>query len=248
VSSSPEHAGRVAVVTGGNSGIGRGIADRLHREGARVTILDVASEAVPHGARRASPIAHHRADVAHERDVDDAFSAVNAREGRVDYLVCCASIFPRTPFLDVSLDEWKRTIDINLTGSFLCCRAAVRIMKRQRFGRIVLFSSSLARTAAPRAAAYVASKAGVLGLANSLALEVATEQIRVNVVSPGITDTPQPRGHLTQEDLYARAATIPLGRIGTVSDMVDACLFLLGDGAASLIGQDLRVNGGAPLW
>ncbi len=180
--------------------------------------------------------------------MDRTFAAISAREGRIDYLVCCASIFPRKPFLKTSAETWKRTIETNLTGSFLCCRAAVRIMKRLQFGRIVLFSSSLARSAAPNSAAYVASKAGVLGLARCLALEVATDNIRVNVVSPGLTDTPQPREYLTDEEMFARAASVPLARIGTVKDMVEACMFLLEDGAAYMTGQDLRVNGGTPLW
>jgi 2-hydroxycyclohexanecarboxyl-CoA dehydrogenase len=237
------HLGRVAVVTGGKSGIGKAIAHRLGREGARVSILDV-----NRGTPDDPPIASHQVDVSDERSVDAAFDAIAAREGWIDYLVCCAAIFPARPFLELPAPDWERTIRVNLTGSFLCCRAALRHMRPRSFGRIILFSSSLARTAGRNCTHYAASKGGVLGLARSLALEVAHEGIRVNTISPGITDTPQPRGHLSEEEIRGRAMAIPLGRIGAVDDMVEACLFLLNEESSFLTGQDLRVNGGAALW
>lgn len=241
-SDSQPHLGRVAVVTGGKSGIGKAIARRLGREGARVSVLDVT------GSVPDDPVASHQVDVSDERAVEVAFDAIAARDGRIDYLICCAAIFPARPFLELPAADWERTIRVNLTGSFLCCRAALRHMRPRSVGRIILFSSSLARTAGRNCAHYAASKGGVLGLARSLALEVAHEGIRVNTISPGVTDTPQPRGHMSEEELYGRAAAIPLGRIGAVDDMVEACLFLLGEESSFLTGQDLRVNGGAALW
>ena len=242
VSDGQPHQGRVAVVTGGKSGIGKAIAARLRREGARVSVLDV-SDGAPD-----DPVASYRVDVSDERAVDAAFDEIAAREGRIDYLACCAAIFTASPFLDLSAADWERTLQVNLTGSFLCCRAALRHMRPRSFGRIILFSSMLARTAGRNCAHYAASKGGVLGLARSLALEVAHEGIRVNTISPGVTDTPQPRGNMSEQELYGRAASIPLGRIGAVDDMVLACLFLLGEESSFLTGQDLRVNGGASLW
>ena len=233
----------MAVVTGGKSGIGKAIAARLRREGARVSILDVSD-----GAPDDLPVASYKVDVSDERGVDAAFDEIAAREGRIDYLVCCAAIFPARPFLDLSAAEWERTLRVNLTGSFLCCRAVLRHMRQRSFGRIILFSSMLARTAGRNCAHYAASKGGVLGLARSLALEVAHEGIRVNTISPGVTDTPQPRGNMSEQELFGRAASIPLGRIGAVDDMVETCLFLLGEESSFLTGQDLRVNGGASLW
>jgi NAD(P)-dependent dehydrogenase (short-subunit alcohol dehydrogenase family) len=112
----------------------------------------------------------------------------------------------------------------------------------------VFFSSMLARTGGINSAHYAASKGGVLGLARSLALEVAGENIRVNTISPGLTDTPQPRDHLSEEELYGRGASIPLGRIGKAEDMVEGCLFLLSEDSSYFTGQDLRINGGASLW
>jgi 2-hydroxycyclohexanecarboxyl-CoA dehydrogenase len=243
-----EHAGRVAVVTGGNSGIGHAIANRLQREGSRVNVLDADKPLIEHTPPGCTPIISSRMDVGEEDTVDEAFASIAARQDRIDYLVCCAAMFPVSPFLEITPLDWERTLRVNLTGAFLCCRAALRTMRPQGFGRIVLFSSMLARTGGRDAAHYVASKGGVLGLARSLALEVAAENIRVNTISPGLVDTPQPRGHLTDEQLYAKGAAIPLGRIGKVEDSVEVCLLLLGEDSSYLTGQDLRVNGGESLW
>jgi 2-hydroxycyclohexanecarboxyl-CoA dehydrogenase len=246
-----EHRGRVAVITGGSSGIGYAIAERLRLEGANVSVIDLMPrpiDTVSEPSTSCPPISFYHVDVSDERAVETAFKSVAAREGKIDYLICCAAIFHATPFLQLSEDEWRRTLDVNLNGTFLCCRGAIRHMRVRRFGRIVLFSSMLARTGGVNAAHYSASKGGVLGLARSLALEVASENIRVNTISPGLTDTPQPRDHLSEEELYGRGAGIPLGRIGKVEDMVEGCLFLLGDDSSYFTGQDLRINGGAALW
>jgi NAD(P)-dependent dehydrogenase (short-subunit alcohol dehydrogenase family) len=245
------HAGRIAVVTGSSSGIGRGIARRLQQEGAWVSAFDI-TEPRPDERTEPSPagrpISYFRVDVSQEDVVEAAFDAVVARDGPLDYLVCCAAVFPACPFLELTTQVWQRTLDVNLTGSFMCCRAALRSMRPRGSGRIVLFASNLARRGGARSAAYATSKGGILGLARSLAIEVADEGIRVNTLSPGVTDTPQPRGYMTDEDLRHMAATIPLGRIGEVADVVESCLFLLSEESSYVIGQDLRVNGGLPLW
>jgi NAD(P)-dependent dehydrogenase (short-subunit alcohol dehydrogenase family) len=232
-------------VTGGNGGIGRAIAQRLQAEGARVTVLDTRERsgacADPSGL---APIGFRQLDVSSEDAVDAAFGEIAEHEGAIDYLVCCAAVFPRRPFLELSVEDWQRTLAVNLTGSFLCCRAAFRVMLPRRFGRIVLFASGLARSGGVASAHYSASKGGVLGLARSLALEGASENVRVNVLSPGLTETPQPLSHMSREQFYALAGSVPLGRVAQPEDMVEPCLFLLGPDASYVTGQDLRVNGG----
>jgi NAD(P)-dependent dehydrogenase (short-subunit alcohol dehydrogenase family) len=241
VAQSNEHHGRVAVITGGSGGIGAAIIERLSNAGAVVHSLDVQPSSVP-GAY------FHRADVSSETAVDAAFGAIGESAGRIDYLVCCAAIYRPVRFLDLAFADWQETLQTNLTGYFLCCRAALRFMRRQKFGRIVLFSSMAARTGGINVAHYAASKGGVLGLARSLAMESAAENIRVNTVSPVITDTPMSRAVLTDEEMESRKTRIPLDRVGSASDMADACMFLLGDDSSYVLGQDLRVNGGSALW
>lgn len=236
-----EHQGRVAVITGGSGGIGGAIAERLCGEGAIVHVLDMKESALT-GAK------FLRVDVSDEAAVGAAFDAIGKAAGRIDYLVCCAGIYRPKPFLELSLEDWRNTLQINLTGYFLCCRAALRFMRPQKFGRIVMFSSMIARTGGVEAGHYAASKGGIHGLARSLAVESAAENIRVNTISPTITDTPLPRAVLSDEAMQSRKAHIPLGRIGEVKDMTEACMFLLSDDSSYMVGQDLRVNGGSTLW
>jgi NAD(P)-dependent dehydrogenase (short-subunit alcohol dehydrogenase family) len=236
-----EHDGRVAVVSGGSGAIGAALTERLRNAGALVHVLDVQPSSLP-GAY------FHRADVRNETEVDAAFNTIGESAGRIDYLVCCAAIYHPAPFLELLLEDWQQTLQTNLTGYFLCCRAALRFMRPQKFGRIVLFSSMAARTGGVRVAHYAASKGGVLGLARSLAIESAAENIRVNTVSPVITDTPMPRAVLSDQEIESRKTRIPLGRIGSTDDMAEASMFLLSDDSSYLLGQDLRVNGGSTLW
>jgi NAD(P)-dependent dehydrogenase (short-subunit alcohol dehydrogenase family) len=162
--------------------------------------------------------------------------------------VTTAAIFHSRPFLQLTLDDWTRTMAVNTTGTFLACRSVLPGMLASGFGRIVLFSSMLARTGGVNCAAYAASKGGILGFARTLALEVATQGVRVNTLSPGLTDTDQPRGHLTERQIDAKARAIPAKRIGSVSDMVEGTMFLLGEESSYLTGHDLRINGGSTLW
>lgn len=241
VAQTNEHHGRVAVITGGSGAIATAIIERLSSAGALVHALDVRPTISP-------DVHFHRVDVSNETEVDAAFDALGKSAGRIDYLICCAAIYRPVPFLDLALEDWQQTLRINLTGYFLCCRAALRFMRPQKFGRIVLFSSMAARTGGVNVAHYAASKGGILGLAHSLAIESAAENIRVNAVSPVITDTPMPRAVLSDTEMESRKSRIPLGRIGNTDDMAEACMFLLGDDSSYVLGQDLRVNGGSSLW
>jgi 2-hydroxycyclohexanecarboxyl-CoA dehydrogenase len=151
-------------------------------------------------------------------------------------------------YLELDEETFDRHLDINLKGPFLSCQAVLPAMRRQGRGSIVLFSSTIARSGSIKGGHYAASKGGVLGLMRSLALEVAREGIRVNAISPGVTDTAMPRGHSTDAQLYAKADTIPLARIGQPQDMAQAVLFLLGEDSSYVTGQDLRVDGGDNLF
>lgn len=235
-----EHQGRVAVITGGSGDIGGAIAARLTAEGAIVHILDVKSGA--------DNLRFHAVDIGDEASVNQTIDAVNAEHGAIDYLICCAGIYRPQAFLELTLDAWRQTLQINLTGMFLSCRAALKYMTPRRFGRIVLFSSMAARTGGKNVAHYAASKGGILGLARALAVEAAADNIRVNTISPVITDTAMPRAVVSGEYMQSRKQHIPLGRIGEVPDMVEACMFLLSEDSSYIVGQDLRVNGGSTLW
>jgi NAD(P)-dependent dehydrogenase (short-subunit alcohol dehydrogenase family) len=235
-----EHQGRIAVITGGNGGIGGAIATRLASEGTIVHILDVK----PGGVSER----FHLLDVGDEASINGVFDAIGAEHGAIDYLICCAGVYRPQPFLDLSVEAWRETMQINLTGMFLSCRAALKYMTPRQFGRIVLFSSMAARTGGKNVAHYAASKGGILGLTRALAVEAAGDNIRVNAISPVITDTPMPRAVVSEEYLHSRKEQIPLGRIGAVQDMVEAALFLLSEDSSYMVGQDLRVNGGSTLW
>ena len=164
--------------------------------------------------------------------------------GTIVGLAACAAVYKPVPFLELDDESWDRHLDINLKGTLLASQAVLPGMRRAGRGAIVMFSSSIARNGAAGGAHYAATKGGVLGLARAMALETARDGIRVNVISPGVTDTPQPRGHRSQADLDAAAAANPMGRIGEPEDMAEAALFLMEDDSSFVTGQDIRINGG----
>lgn len=241
----PERDAPWTVVTGAAGGIGRAVVVTLLDEGRRVLALD----------RDLSGLA----DVEHANlekrslDVTDR-AALNAaiddagERGGVTGLVCCAAIFPAAPILEMTEDDWDAVFAVNVEGTLLACQSALAHMRRAGKGAIVLFASTLARTGGLHAAHYAASKGAVLGFARSLALDVAAAGVRVNVVSPGLTDTAQPRGNMSEEAMFARASHVPLGRIGEPEDSAAAVSFLLSDDSSFITGQDLRVTGGAALF
>lgn len=240
-----EGTGRSVVVTGAGSGIGYATTRLLLERGYRVSACDVVAGRLD-GCHHEC-LSFHRVDVRDRSAIAAAFAAEERLSGRICGLVACAGVFKRMPFLELDEETWDQHFAINLKGAFLACQAVLPNLRRNGAGSIVLFSSSLARTGSPTGGHYAATKGGILGLARSLALEVAEDNIRVNVISPGITDTPMPRAHRSEEAFLVMAKTIPLGRYAMPEEIAEAVLFLLGDDSTFVTGQDIRINGGGQI-
>ena len=247
--------GRVAVVTGAASGMGLAIARHLAARGHRVGLVDSQGDAALRAAADlretgASAIATE-ADVSNRGAVDAALDKVRAELGRIEIMVTSAGLDSFEPFTDITIESWKRVLDVNLTGTFHCLQAAVPDMLKARWGRMVTISSSSAQSGAVRMAHYVASKGGVIGLTKALALELAPHGITVNTIPPGMIDTPMLRRAEAAGDIgkieKIAPRMIPVGRAGTPEDIAAICGFLCSDEAAYITGQVIGVNGGMVL-
>ena len=233
------------IVTGAAGGIGLAVTRMALAEGRRVLALDRDVAALE--ALASDALTPARVDVADEHELKSAIDAA-AMRWPVAGLVCCAAIFPAAPLEEITGAAWDEVFRVNVEGSLFACQAVLPHMRSAGGGSIVLFSSTMARTGGVGAAHYAASKGAILGLARSLALDVAGAGVRVNTVSPGLTDTAQPRGNMSADVMFERAARTPMGRIGEAHEMADAVSFLLSDDASFVTGQDLRITGGAGLF
>lgn len=243
---------RVAVVTGGASGMGEASCHELGRRGYRVAVLDVDDQA----AQRVTDDLRGRGvtalgvgvDVTDRVAVGDGLAKVRSQLGPVAALVTSAGVFGYSAFADITPQQWARIIEVNLTGTFHCCQAALPDMVDAGWGRIVMISSSSAQRGTPFAAHYAASKGAVITLTKSLAREYAGHGITVNNIPPSGIETPmqhqsQAAGHLPPNEQIA--ANIPLGRLGTGADIAAAVGFLCSEEAGFITGQVLGVNGGS---
>jgi 2-hydroxycyclohexanecarboxyl-CoA dehydrogenase len=243
---------RVAVVTGGGSGIGLAVCRHLAQRGHRVAVLDVdrdGGERAAEGLRDcgvqalACPV-----DVSDRTAVDDALAAVRSALGPVEIMVTSAGIAEFSAFTDISLEAWNKTIAVNLTGTFHCLQAALPDMVDAAWGRIVTIASSAGQVGSPRQGHYAASKGGVIALTKTVAREYGAHGITANTIPPFLVDTPMSRAAEAARDIPSTtdmAARIPGGRPGTVDDIAAACTFLCSDEAGYITGQVIGVNGGA---
>ena len=242
--------GKVALVTGAQQGIGAAIAIALAQQGANVAInyLDgvAGAEAVAAAVRQAGGrAALVPGDVAGTDTPTKLVDATIEAFGRIDILVNNAGVFPRVPFLDMTLSDWDFVHSINLRATCFCAQAAARQMIAAGIqGSIISLASSAIFGSSPRGVHYAASKGGVVSLTRAMATELAPHRIRVNAIAPGLTDTAQPRYGMTEAELVERAATMPLGRIGRPEDIANVAAFLASEKSAFITGQVVHANGG----
>ncbi|MFC4054973.1 SDR family NAD(P)-dependent oxidoreductase [Actinomadura syzygii] len=246
---SRELDGRVAVVTGGASGMGLAVAHALARRGATVAVFDLAPpDAVELASTLAVDVDHVRSvavDVTDGDLVDHAFAALLEERSRLDILVNAAGIAPPTPFEDITEAEWNRVLAVNVHGTFLCCRRALPAMRDGGWGRVVNFSSTAGKTISTAGGAhYTTAKHGVLGLTRHLAKVSGPDGVTVNAVCPGLIDTPMARGLLPEDELERAARSFPVPRVGQPWEVAELVAFLASDRAAYITGAAIDINGG----
>lgn len=239
---------RVAVVTGASRGIGRGIALELAARGASVVVnynssLEAAQAVVDEITANGGAATHFQADVSDETQAADLIKAATDTYGQLDILVNCAGITRDNVIMMMKPEDFDEVIRTNLRSAWLCSKAAVRVMMRKRYGRIINITSVSGVVGQSGQTNYSASKAGLIGLTKSLAREVASRSITVNAVAPGFVLTDLTKD--LPEDLMAQLKDfIPLGRWGEIHEVAKAVAFLASDDAAYITGEVLNVNGG----
>jgi 3-oxoacyl-[acyl-carrier protein] reductase len=239
--------GQVALVTGGGSGIGRAVCRALGGEGASVAVVDVVEESARETAAALERAIAVRADVTVEEEVDAVFARVVAELGPVDVLANVAGWFADAPLdrpavevtPEMTVEEWRHMLAVNLDSVFLCTRAALRIMIPRGRGAIVSVSSMNGVDGLPGYAHYSAAKSGILGFTRAVAKEVVRSGIRVNAVAPGPVDTPASRRNVRGD-----GSKFPLGRRATADEIAACVLFLASSDASYVTGETLQVNGG----
>ncbi|HUG13954.1 MAG TPA: SDR family NAD(P)-dependent oxidoreductase [Thermomicrobiales bacterium] len=241
--------GETVLVTGAGAGIGFGMAQAFHEAGARVAIGDNRPAAVERAASRLDDRERVFAATVDVRDAASVAAFVAGAEealGPVTVAVANAGIYPNTPVLDMSVEEWDRVMETNVRGVFLTCQAVARgMVARGTLGRIITISSGAYQSGRVGAAHYCASKAGVVMFTKVLALELAKHRINVNCIAPGLVEVNSEVSPISEEYFRTLAAGIPLGRVGTPQDIANAAMMLASPYAEFITGEVLMVNGGS---
>jgi 3-oxoacyl-[acyl-carrier protein] reductase len=245
--------GRVALVSGGSRGIGRALVECLAEAGVDVCVNyardeRAAAEAVRAAEEKGVRAFAHRADVASVRETEELVGAVLKRFGRMDFLICNAGVWEGAAVEELSEELWERVLEINLKGTFALCRAAVPALKRQKFGRIVVVSSTAGQRGEAFVSNYAASKGGQISFAKSLAAELAPHGITVNAVAPGWVLTEMTAEVFSDAEFRREVErAVPLGRVAAPEDVARPILFLCSEWARHITGEVLNINGGSVL-
>ena len=237
-----DFGGRVALVTGGASGIGAASVELLRTGGARVAVLDLAPEGLE------GDVLAIQGDVSRSADADRAVEQVEAELGSLDVLVCSAGVGGESLHtVDVDDDEWRRVFAINCDGTFFCNRAALRVMIRRGYGRVVNVASVAGKEGNPMAGAYSASKAAVIGMTKSIGKDVAGSGVLVNCIAPAVIDTPI-LSQLTDEHIGYMVDRIPLKRVGKPHEVARLIAYLASEDLSFATGACFDISGGRAVY
>jgi NAD(P)-dependent dehydrogenase (short-subunit alcohol dehydrogenase family) len=240
---------QVAVITGGASGMGEAISYLFGREGGQIIVCDINDDNARRVARKITDeggrAANLHLDVTHEDEVRKVFAQVAVEYGRIDILVNCVGLAHFGPTVELTLEQWVKIINVNLTGPFLCCREAGKVMIEQRSGKIVNFGSTGGLSGVPYMAHYTAAKHGVVGLTKALAVEWGKYNVHVNCICPGATQTAMLMSTTDEAYRKERSRRVPLQRLGLPEEQASVALFLSSSESDYINGAYICVDGGA---
>ena len=243
--------GKVAIITGAGQGIGRAYARAFATHGAHPVLIDLHAQELDDVLAEVKPLAPRAmnavCDISDVAAVDRTLAKVLAEYGRIDILINNGAVFSKIvmrPFTEIPVDEWRRVLDVNITGTFLCCRAVAKTMQQQKSGIIINIASAAVNMGRENYLHYVTSKSAIIGLTRAMARELGRYNIRVNAISPGATDTEVARETVTPEQKAAQIRMRSLQREQTVDDLTGVALYLCSDASRFVTGQTLTVDGG----